>query len=380
MKLMKIVEWLNATLKPEKFHDASKNGLQLRRRGDEIDAVAFAVDGSVRSVRAAADAGAQLLVVHHGILWKGHLRDKGPAVEKVIAAARETNVALYASHLPLDAHPELGNNRGLADYFGLTDLQPAFNYHGNVIGLTGRNPQGRLIGVCSGGAGGFAAEAQRLGCDLYVTGEADWAEKIAAENLGMKMLCGGHYETETFGVKALGQALGKALGITTTFVSLLLAAFILSPASASAAAEDAEPLGFHISGAGALTLSQGGAQPGRLGGGELRVGREFSRDWMLEASAGWLENRCSLGADALWHWTGWQVYDALFGYERFDPFFTFGLKGWLNDGQVGPVVGIGAFYWLTDALALRVDASATLGLDCGCAMVYSLSIGINYAF
>ena len=76
----------------------------------------------------------------------------------------------------------------------------------------------REVGVCSGGGGGFAAEAQAIGCDLYITGEADWGETIAAENIGMPMICAGHYQTETFGVKALAAAMKKALKVETVFL------------------------------------------------------------------------------------------------------------------------------------------------------------------
>ena len=80
-------------------------------------------------------------------------------------------------------------------------------------------PDGRKVGVCSGGAGEFAEAAKALGCDLYITGEASWGDVIAAENCGMKMICAGHYETETFGVKALAKAMKKALKVQTEFLS-----------------------------------------------------------------------------------------------------------------------------------------------------------------
>ena len=118
----------------------------------------------------------------------------------------------------IEIEKKVGNNWELARYLKLKNIKPAFDYHGNVIGVTGFNAHGKKIGVCSGGAGSFAAEAQRLGCDLYVTGEADWGEKIAAENIGMPMICAGHYETETFGVKALAKAMKKALKLSTVFV------------------------------------------------------------------------------------------------------------------------------------------------------------------
>lgn len=177
--------------------------------------MAFAVDASVKSVRAAAKAGAQLLVVHHGISWGGGIKRISGGVYNVVRAAMDANLAVYACHLPLDAHPVLGNNAQLAKYFGLKNVKPAFSYHGNVIGVTGMNRHGKRIGICSGGAGEFAEEAKALGCDLYVTGEASWGDVIAAENVGMEMVCAGHYETEVFGVRAVAKAMAKALRVKT---------------------------------------------------------------------------------------------------------------------------------------------------------------------
>ena len=214
MKLEKILSWLNKTLKVSDFDDVSNNGLQVGREGEDVRSVAFAVDASVRAVDAAAKAGAQLLVVHHGISWGGGIRRIDGGVGNVVRAALKANLAVCAYHLPLDAHPVLGNNAQLAKLLGLRKVKPAFSYHGNVIGLVGRS-NGLQVGICSGGAGEFAEEAKNLGCGLYVTGEASWGDVIAAENCGMKMICAGHYETEVFGVRALAAAMKKALKLRT---------------------------------------------------------------------------------------------------------------------------------------------------------------------
>jgi len=215
MKIGKITEWLDKTLKVSEFDDVSNNGVQIGRRGEEVKAVAFAVDASVRAVEAAAKAGAQLLVVHHGISWGGGIKRITGGIYEVVKAAMDADLAIYACHLPLDANEKLGNNWNLARYLGLTRISKAFNYHGNVIGVTGYNKQGCKIGVCSGGAGSFAEEAKALGCEVYVTGEADWGEVIAAENCGMNMVCAGHYATETFGVSAVAKAMKSALKVKT---------------------------------------------------------------------------------------------------------------------------------------------------------------------
>lgn len=218
MKLKRITDWLDAALDVASFSDVSNNGLQIARRGETAEKVAFGVDASAQTVAAAARAGAQLLVVHHGISWGGGIQRLTGGVYNVVKAALDADLALYAVHLPLDAHPRYGNNHELARALGLKGLKPAFVYHGETIGCIGALPNGKRVGVCSGGAGGFAPEAKALGCDLYITGEADWGETIAAENVGMQMVCAGHYQTETFGVKALAKAMKRALRVETAFL------------------------------------------------------------------------------------------------------------------------------------------------------------------
>lgn len=217
MKLKRILDWLDRELAVSEFDDVSNNGLQVEV-ADEVSKVAFAVDASLESVREAAKSHAQLLVVHHGISWGGGVRRIVGGVGNVVRAAIEGGVSIAAYHLPLDANEKYGNNYELARFLGLKRLTPAFAYHGNVIGVTGFNPQGIKVGVCSGGAGEFAEEAKNLGCGLFITGEASWGEVIAAENCGMKMVCAGHYATETFGVKALSRAMHGKLRIETVFL------------------------------------------------------------------------------------------------------------------------------------------------------------------
>lgn len=114
MKLEKIVAWLDKTLNVAAFDDVSNNGLQIAREEGPVTKVAFAVDASVKSVQAATKVGAELLVVHHGISWGGGIKRLSGGVYRVVREAMKANLAVYACHLPLDAHPELGNNAELA--------------------------------------------------------------------------------------------------------------------------------------------------------------------------------------------------------------------------------------------------------------------------
>lgn len=218
MELSQVVAWLDRTLSVPSFSDVSNNGLQIARRGADVTHIAFGVDASLQTVRRAVEVGAQLLVVHHGISWGGGMKRLTDGLYEIVRTAAEADLALYAVHLPLDANRKYGNNYELARYLGLKNLKPAFVYHGETIGVTGVLPNGRKVGICSGGAGCFAPEAKTLGCDLFITGEADWGEVIAAENIGMPMICAGHYQTETFGVKALARALSRQLKLKAEFL------------------------------------------------------------------------------------------------------------------------------------------------------------------
>ena len=218
MKLKEIIDWIGRELEISKFDDVSNNGLQIAGP-DDVSKIAFAVDASLESVKASVAAGAQLLVVHHGISWGGGIKRIDGGVYNVVKAAINGNLAVAAYHLPLDASRKYGNNHELARFLGLKKLKPAFCYHGNVIGVTGVNPQGVKVGVCSGGAGEFAETAKNIGCGLFITGEASWGDVIAAENCGMEMVCAGHYATETFGVKALARAVSEKLGLETEFIA-----------------------------------------------------------------------------------------------------------------------------------------------------------------
>lgn len=167
-------------------------------------------------------------------------------------------------------------------------------------------------------------------------------------------------------------AKGNVMKILIGSVMVMLACVL------SAQAED---LPCRYVGAGAaLVLPQGGADMERVGGATARLGWCLTDVWALEGAASWLENRAGLAAGALWHWHGYEEFNKLFGYERLDPFFTFGVKGWMNDGDVGPYAGLGALYYLSDEWAFRGDLDATLGLEREIEVDWSFSLGFQYSF
>ena len=158
----------------------------------------------------------------------------------------------------------------------------------------------------------------------------------------------------------------------------LLAMLVLSAASLATAAEaefedeTCELERWYVGSAATVVLPQGGSRLRRVGGAALRGGYYLDEFWAVEGEASWLEDSAGLAADVLWHW---------WGYERLDPFFTVGARGWIGrSGQVGPKVGVGSFYHLSDSWSLRFDADATLGLDTRRSVDYTLSLGVQYSF
>ena len=233
MKLSVALGWLDRELEISRFDDVSNNGLQIAREGDTVTRIDFGVDASRAFLEKAAAEGAEFCVVHHGFSWGGGVKRITGGAYEIVRTALKSNIALYAAHLPLDASRKYGNNWEIARYLELKGIKKAFSYHGNIIGVTGKASKsasykigstdillekGMKVGVCSGGAGDFAEAAKFLGCDVFVTGEASWGDVIAAENVGMKMIQAGHYETETFGVKALADAMAAELGVETVFI------------------------------------------------------------------------------------------------------------------------------------------------------------------
>jgi dinuclear metal center YbgI/SA1388 family protein len=218
------------------------NGLQVENRGT-VSRIAAAVDASLATARMAVKAGADLLVVHHGLFWGPSHPWTGKRHEQ-LRLLIENNLAVYSSHLPLDEHRRLGNNILLFKALGLKKPRPFFFSHGRKIGFqgglrisrtelaarlaraTGRAPVVlpggpdicRQIGVVTGGAGGDLKTAAAEGVDTFVTGEGPHWTYAMAEDLGLNVLYGGHYATETFGVKALAADLSRRFRVPWTFL------------------------------------------------------------------------------------------------------------------------------------------------------------------
>lgn len=246
MKLESILEYLEAYLSVSDHPDypTAMNGLQVEGP-TEVQHVAAAVDASQASIDAARDAGADLLLVHHGLFWSGLEPLTGPRFRRVRALI-EGGIGLYSCHLPLDAHPEVGNSALLARALGVEPENRFGSYKGADIGWWGELPEPiplsalvqrlevavgggvhvipggparvQRIGIITGGGASFTPVAADLGLDALVTGEGPHHTHFEAMERGVHVLLGGHYATEVFGVRELARHLADRFGLEWTFI------------------------------------------------------------------------------------------------------------------------------------------------------------------
>lgn len=247
MKRNELITYLDDYLRVKEIEDDSQNGLQVEGPED-VTHVAFAVDGCQAAFEQAIAEGAQLLIVHHGLFWDKPLRLVGPIFQRVKTLI-EGDCGLYAVHLPLDFHPEVGNNAELARLLELKDTRAFGEYHGSTVGIggaldppipldllverltqgTGEPParvlahglaQASQVGCISGGAAFLMDQVAEAGFDTFVTGETSHSFFHYAAEWGLNVVYGGHYATETLGVKALACHLEEKFGLETTFLNI----------------------------------------------------------------------------------------------------------------------------------------------------------------
>jgi dinuclear metal center YbgI/SA1388 family protein len=248
MDLSELTRRLDEELRTDDYADvdASANGLQVGPAEAAIGRVAVAVDAAEATIEKAASVGADLLVAHHGLSWGGIERVAGEHYRR-IAPLIENDLALYVSHLPLDGHQELGNAAGVCDLLDLEGREPFASVGPEPIGQQGRAPGGysvdevrsrldaldqggretRVLGfgpdriesiaVVTGSGADFLGEAVDAGADALVTGEGKQKVYHQAREAGINVFLAGHYATETFGVRSLGELI-EPWGPETTFV------------------------------------------------------------------------------------------------------------------------------------------------------------------
>lgn len=243
--LAELVDYLDAYLRVAEIPDYPEalNGLQVENTG-EVPTIVAAVDASQRTIDRVVEEcePGTLLVVHHGLFWDGNRPVTGRRYQR-LQALIEHDIAVYAAHLPLDSHPEVGNNAVLARLLGILDPVPFSEYRGAPMGASGHLIMARdalaarleellgdrvhliaggpetttRVGVITGGAGSRVLEAAAAGLDTFITGEGAHHTTFDALEAGINVLYAGHYATETVGVRALAEHLAERFGVPWVF-------------------------------------------------------------------------------------------------------------------------------------------------------------------
>ncbi len=242
-----IIAYLEELLDPAAFEDYGPNGLQVRGT-EEVSVVATGVSAQLELFERAAAAGAQLVLCHHGLFWDFLPRTVGTAMKRRLEALFAADMSLAAYHLPLDAHPEVGNNALVCETLGLERAEPFGRHRGRSIGFVGRSRDGvpfealrercraafgrepfawdagpdtvHALGVVTGAASSSLGEAVERGLDGLLTGEPAEHTMADAREAGVHLLACGHYATETFGVRRLGELLAERFGVEHRFVDV----------------------------------------------------------------------------------------------------------------------------------------------------------------
>ena len=243
-QLHELVDFLDTQLRIGEIPDypSALNGLQLEN-GGEVTKLGAAVDASLPVIEKAIAAGVDLLIVHHGLFWQGAQPVTRAHYQK-LKMAMDAGMAIYSAHIPLDVHPRWGNNVLLAGVLGMQNPEPFFPWKGIELGLAenldvtltdllqklsdvlgsrvhvcrGYGDDVGRVGVITGGAGSEVADVHAAGINTFVTGEGPHWSYPMAEELGLNVVYGGHYATETFGVRALAEELSGLQSIEWVFV------------------------------------------------------------------------------------------------------------------------------------------------------------------
>jgi dinuclear metal center YbgI/SA1388 family protein len=241
-----VIGYLDSILDPAAYDDYGPNGLQVPGR-DEIETVATGVSANAELFARAREESVDMVLVHHGLFWAGPPRPLDRGSKRRLQLLFEADLALAAYHLPLDGHLEVGNNALLAKAIGATDLEPFGAHRGATIGVratleplsaaelvervaaaTEREPLAftdgpdpvRSVGIVSGAGADHLDEAIAAGLDAFVTGEPTERSMSRAREAGIHFLAAGHYATETFGVRALGERLAERFGVRHLFIDV----------------------------------------------------------------------------------------------------------------------------------------------------------------
>ena len=246
MELYELVSYMDDYLRVNEISDVSINGLQIEGK-KEVKKVCLGVDSSLEIFKEASKRKADLILVHHGLIWGGLKSIRGLVKER-ISYLLENGISLYATHLPLDMHPEVGNNIGLIKILNLSDPEPFGAYHGVKIGFKGKYEKMKSVkeiskaleralpakiesfnfgpdkiksvGIVSGGGGSSFEDCIKEEIDLFITGEPSHTIYHIAKEAGINLIFAGHYATEKLGVMALGKNIEEKYKIKTEFIDI----------------------------------------------------------------------------------------------------------------------------------------------------------------
>lgn len=243
--LSELVAYLDEYLDVAGFHDypGAHNGLQVEN-GGTVRLIAACTDACQATIDAAAERGADLMIVHHGLFWGAGITPLTDRAYRRVKGLLDHGIALYSAHIPLDAHPEVGNNAELARRLGLRDPQRFGEFEGCAIGFKGTldvtrdelarhlretlgpepfvvpaGPQRTAaVGIVTGGAGSLIQQAVDAGLDTFITGEGSHHTYFDAQEWGINVFYAGHYATETLGVRALAAHVSEKFGVAWEFI------------------------------------------------------------------------------------------------------------------------------------------------------------------
>jgi len=237
---------LNTLLKPETINDFCPNGLQVEGK-DEIRTIVTGVTASQALIDAAIEKNADAILVHHGYFWKGESQPIIGMKKRRVAALLANDINLFAYHLPLDIHPEIGNNAQLAQLLDI-EIEAGLEPVNNSVAMKGRlktpltggefakkinqvlnrepltslvrNDKIETIALCTGGGQGYIDLAAEQGLDAYLTGEASEQTIHSSREQNIDFFAAGHHATERYGIKALGEYLADKYGFDVTFIDI----------------------------------------------------------------------------------------------------------------------------------------------------------------
>jgi dinuclear metal center YbgI/SA1388 family protein len=244
---LELKTYLDRLLRVGEINDYCPNGMQVEG-GEHINKIVTGVTASQALLDSAIEANADAILVHHGYFWKGEAQAVVGMKKQRLTALLTNNVNLFAYHLPLDVHPEFGNNRQLGNLLGIEDISAVNSVkpvgvvmHGKMASsmlpnelnaklttLLGRTvlTEGPLdkpiksVAWCTGGGQSFIEQAAELGVDAFITGEVSEQTVHTAREMGIVFFAAGHHATERYGIKSLGEHLAEQFEVTVEFIDI----------------------------------------------------------------------------------------------------------------------------------------------------------------